>query len=208
MLLNIHELFEKYNLKVKGVIEVGAHWGQEYDAYSLMGVERFVFIEPCAKAFCVLKTKFQDNHNVKLFCTACGDISGKAVMFTGPTNQGMSNSLLKPQVHLTQHPDVTFPDTEMVSVNRLDDLPFDRAEYNLLNMDCQGFENRVLMGAPKTLETVDYIYTEVNRQFMYENCALIEDIDRLLLEFERMETGWASHYHGWGDAFYIRKSLL
>jgi FkbM family methyltransferase len=209
MLLNIHELFAKYKMKVTGVIEVGAHWGQEYDAYSLLGVEHFIFIEPCSAAFNELYRRLYNKPGVdRMFKYACGDISGKAIMFTGPTNQGMSNSLLKPKVHLTQHPDVIFSDTEMVDVERLDNLEFDRSKYNLLNMDAQGFEGRILMGAVDTLKTIDYIYTEVNREYMYENCSLVEDIDRLLPDFERLETGWASERHGWGDSFYVRKTLL
>lgn len=192
-------------MQVRGVIEVGAHWGQEYDAYSLMGVENFVFIEPCTPAFQVLKTKFIGNPNVKLYNLACGDVQGQATMFTGPTNQGMSNSLLKPKFHLTQHPDVVFPDTEIVDVELLDHLDFDLDKYNLLNMDCQGFEDRVLRGAVRTLETIDYIYTEVNRLEMYENNAMVEQLDAMLPEFERVETGWASDYHGWGDSLYLRR---
>jgi FkbM family methyltransferase len=209
MLLNIHELFAKYKMKVTGVIEIGAHFGQEYDAYSLLGVEHFIFIEPCTAAFNELYRRLYNKPGVdRLLKYACGDISGKAVMFTGPTNQGMSNSLLKPKVHLTQHPDVIFSDTEMVDVERLDNLEFDRSQYNLINMDAQGFEGRILMGAAETLKNIDYIYTEVNRLEMYENNAMVDQLDAMLPEFKRVETGWASDYHGWGDALFIRKTLL
>lgn len=208
MLLNISGLALKYKMKITGVIEVGAHWGQEYGDYSNLGIKDFVFVEPCRAAFEVLKNKFVGNHNVKLYNHACGSVRGRATMFTGPTNNGMSNSLLKPKVHLTQHSDVIFPDTEQVDVELLDLLEFDRSKFNLLNMDCQGFEDRVLKGGPKTLQTIDYVYTEVNRLEMYENNAMVEDLDALLPEFTRVETGWASDYHGWGDALYIRKTLL
>jgi FkbM family methyltransferase len=208
MLLNISALAFKHRLKIKGVIEVGAHWGQEYADYSSLGVKDFVFIEPCREAFEVLKNKFLGNPNVILYNHACGDVGGPAAMYTGPTNNGMSNSLLKPKVHLTQHPDVLFTTTEEVDVELLDKLQFDRSKYNLLNMDCQGFEDRVLKGASETLKTIDYIYTEVNRLEMYEKNAVVEELDAMLPEFTRVETGWASDYHGWGDSLFIRKSLL
>ena len=195
-------------MKVSGVIQVGCHHAQEYEEYIGLGIKQFVFIEPCRAAFEVVKNKFKGNPDVILYNHACGDAAYQGTMYTGPSNQGMSNSLLKPKVHLTQHPDVLFTTTEEVDVIRLDDLFFERHRYNLLNMDCQGFEGRVLMGAKKTLESIDYIYTEINRQEMYENNAMVEDIDRLLSDFTRVETGWASDYHGWGDAMYIRKTLL
>jgi len=209
MLLNIHELFARYKVQVTGVIHVGAHWGQEFEAYSFLGVEKLVFIEPCQAAFQILLNKFSNNPNIKLFNCACGQISGTSAMFTtGPANQGMSNSLLQPKVHLIQHPRVIFNGTEMVNVKKLDDLEFDKTEYGLLNMDCQGFEDRVLIGAKKTLKSIDYVYTEVNRMEMYEGNAMIEDIDRILSDFQRVETGWASDHHGWGEAMYIRKTIL
>lgn len=208
MMLNLDQLYEKYKLKVKGVIEVGAHWGQEYDEYKKHGVEFFVFIEPCKKAHDVLQNKFGGHDDVILFNCACGDVSGPQTMYTGPTNNGMSNSLLKPKVHLEQHPEVIFPDTEEVQVLTLDSLYFDPTMYNLLNMDCQGFEDRVLKGATQILKLIDYVYTEVNRLEMYEGNGMIEDIDAILSDFQRVETLWASHYHGWGDAFYVRKTLL
>ena len=67
MLLNISALAFKHSLKIKGVIEVGAHWGQEYAYYSSLGVKDFVFIEPCREAFEVLKNKFIGNPNVILY---------------------------------------------------------------------------------------------------------------------------------------------
>ena len=209
MLLNIKKSFSKYRMKVRGVVEVGAHWGQEYEAYYRRGVKHFIFIEPCRPAWQKLLGRLDGKDGVDgIINCACGDFTGEADMFTGPTNEGMSNSLLKPKVHLTQHPDVLFNSTEKVKMEMLDNIPFDRNNYNLLSMDCQGFEDRVLRGAVETLKTIDYIYTEVNREFMYEDCALVEVLDKLVPDFTRVETRWASERHGWGDSLYIRKSLL
>lgn len=213
MLLNLTNLFEKYNLagKVKGVVQVGAHRGQELVEYNQHGIRNLIFIEPCDDAFQRLSQNCENNAvaNIKLFQCACGDFESTGVpMYAERSNQGMSNSLLKPKVHLDQHKDVIFDHQEEVNVKMLDNLEFDREFYNFLNMDCQGFEDRVIKGGLDTLKHIDYIYTEVNREEMYENNALVEQMDKLLSEFQRVETGWASERHGWGDAFYIRKTLL
>lgn len=209
MLLNFDELFAKYGMKVKGAIQVGAHKAQEHKDYTNHGVRKVIYIEP-GPSFEELVRMFHGNEDVILFNTACGDGSegGEKMAYVEHTNQGMSSSLLAPKVHLVQHNDIIFDDTAMWKVTKLDDLPFDREKYNLLNMDCQGYEDRVLAGSTETLKHIDYIYTEVNRLEMYENNAMIEQIDTMLPDFQRVETGWASDYHGWGDAFYIRKSLL
>jgi hypothetical protein len=71
-------------------------------------------------------------------------------------------------------------------------------------MDVQGFELEVLKGGTKTLEHVDYVYCEVNRDEVYENNALVEELDEFLGEYgmKRVETDWAGEI--WGDALYIR----
>lgn len=210
MLLNFNHLFEKYKMKVKGVVQVGSHFGQEYQDYIRHGVLGIVFIEPSQAAFAVLQEKFGDHPNVLLFNTACGDGSEgpEKMAYTEHTNQGQSNSLLAPKVHLTQHKEVVFDGTAMWKVSKLDDLPFQRERYDMLNLDVQGYEDRVLRGATETLSHINYLYTEINRQEMYENCALVDKLDEMLPEFKRVETGWASEYHGWGDGFYVRKTLL
>jgi len=76
-------------------------------------------------------------------------------------------------------------------------------------MDTQGYELEVLRGAKRTLEKIEYIYTEVNQDEVYENNAMIGDLDLFLNDFdmERVATGW----HGsqtWGDAFYVKRGLL
>jgi len=62
----------------------------------------------------------------------------------------------------------------------------------------------VLKGGTKTLEHVDYVYCEVNRDEVYENNALVEELDEFLAGYgmKRVETDWAGEI--WGDALYIR----
>jgi hypothetical protein len=68
-------------------------------------------------------------------------------------------------------------------------------------MDVQGYELNVLKGAVETLKDIDYIWTEVNYEELYNTCALMEDLDAFLepLGFKRM---FNSDYGGWGDAYY------
>jgi len=51
----------------------------------------------------------------------------------------------------------------------------------------------------------DYIYTEVNTEYVYKECALITEIDDYLNQygFRRVATKMAGNC-GWGDAFYIK----
>ena len=58
------------------------------------------------------------------------------------------------------------------------------------------------------LYKVDYLYTEVNSDQVYRDCSLINELDDYLKQFGlvRVETKWTEFR--WGDAFYIRNTLL
>lgn len=208
MLIPLLELKDKYNLNFTGVIQIGCHWAEEHEDHLCAGIRNFVYIEPCKDAFNRLEGMFNHDSGVKLFNVACGDSEGHAEMFVSNQNQGQSNSLLAPQKHLIEHPEIVFNEREVVSVKKLDNLEFDRSQYNFLSMDCQGFEGIILKGAKETLKHIDYIMTEVNRDTVYEDNVLIEGIDELLSDFTRVETQWASANLSWGDAVYIRTSKL
>lgn len=128
-------------------------------------------------------------------------------MYTGSQNQGQSNSLLKMDKHLEIHPGITLPTTELVNVRRLDSLGLAHKGYQLLVMDAQGYEGHVIRGAEQTLKQINWIYSEVNKTTVYENCTLVDELDQLLHEFKRVETGdWVGN--SWSDALYIRRTLL
>lgn len=207
MLLNFPSLVKKYSIKAHGCIHVGAHYAQEHADYVEAGIKRFVYVEPCAAAFNVLKNKFAAHHHIQLFNVACGEVECEQVMYTGSQNEGQSNSLLKMAKHSQIHPGITLPNTEMVTVKRLDSLGLANKGYQLLVMDCQGFEGRVLKGATETLKQVNYVYTEVNRDAVYEGCTMVAELDELLNEFDRVETGtWVGGM--WSDALYIRRKSI
>lgn len=211
MLLNLTSLIKKYNLKITGVIHVGAHHGEEVPEYHSNGIKNIMLIEPCAPAFKVLQNKFRSHHHIKIVNLACAAVDGEATMYTETANKGQSNSLLQPMRHLQHYPEIQFKGTEQVKVSRLDNIMswhYDREKYNLINMDVQGAEGAVIIGAKDTLTHIDYIYTEVNEDAaqLYKNATKVSDLDELLKDFTRVETSWTQQ--GWGDALYIRKILL
>jgi len=215
MLLNFSSLVKKYNVTAKGVIVVGAHYAEEHPDYLKAGIEKFIYIEPCKETFKVLQSKLMDGDAILINC-ACGEKSERRIMYTGSQNEGQSNSLLRMQKHLDIHPGITLPTTEIVQVENLDQIMAHQRmhpiDYNLLVMDCQGYEGRVIKGAASMLNYIDYIYTEVNRDEVYRGCTLVDELDELLRitkhnEFVRVETGsWVGGM--WSDAFYVRKTLL
>ena len=80
----------------------------------------------------------------------------------------------------------------------------DPKEFNFWNLDIQGSEFSVLLGSRELLYECDAIYTEVNQEFVYKNCGLIDDLDMLLTNygFQRVQTVWTDMK--WGDALYVK----
>jgi FkbM family methyltransferase len=204
MLLSFTGLRKKYNMDVKGIIHIGGHYGEEIDEYVRNGIQEIVIFEPLSDSFDVLCENVKDlNANIIAHQVALGPEETVATMYVSD-NEKQSSSLLKPKVHITHHPHVKFPETEEVEVKVLDDFNYTR--YNFINMDVQGYELEVLKGAKKTLENIDYVYCEVNRDEVYEGNAYVEELDEFLSQYnmERVETSWEGQI--WGDALYIKKA--
>lgn len=204
MLLSFTSLRKKYNMNVKGIIHVGAHYGEELSEYVDNGIQDIILFEPLSECFDTLALKVTNlNANIEGYQVALGSTTGFVEMYISD-NEKQSSSILKPKVHLTHHPHVKFNGMEEVEVDLLDN--FDTKNYNFLNMDVQGYELEVLKGATETLKHVDYVYCEVNRDEVYEGNAYVEELDEFLSAYnmERVETSWEGQI--WGDALYIKKS--
>jgi FkbM family methyltransferase len=204
MLINFTNLRRKYNMNIKGIIHIGAHYGEEIQEYVDNGIQEITVFEPLLKNFEILSERLKDvNANLQGYQVALGSKEGTAVMYLS-SNEAQSSSILKPKEHLEHHPDVTFNGTEEVEVKLLDN--FDLGGSNFINMDVQGYELEVLKGSTETLKKIDYVYCEVNRGEMYEGNAMIDDIDEYLNDygFERVETHWPETWYKWGDALYIK----
>jgi len=204
MLMSLESLLENHNLKILGVIHVGAHHGWEYPHYAAAGIKDLVMVEPHPNNFEILEASVGEE--CLLFNTALGNKEGTVEFHVETDNMGQSCSILKPELHCTQYPGIKFTGTIVVPITTLDLLPLERERYNFLNMDVQGYELEVLKGGTETLKGIDAIYTEVNREEVYAGCARVEELDAFLgnLGFTRVLTDWAGG--SWGDALYLRDS--
>lgn len=183
MILNLNELHKKYNMNISGVIHVGAHFGEEQNAYKLLGISKISYFEPVGKTFKKLKEKIGDEAH--LFNYALGNENKKIEMYVEEADAYGCSSLLKPS---DNYKNVKFNYDEIVQMKRLDDVEFDFSNYNFMNIDVQGYELEVLKGSVKTLEHIDYIMCEINRFTLekpleYINCVQISELIEFLSSF-------------------------
>lgn len=203
MLLDLKHLVDKYNLKINGVLHIGAHYGQEDLIYGELNIDNRIYFEPLLKNFSILENKVSKKS--QCIRTALGNQVGEVLMNVEEANNGMSSSILEPSIHLDQYPHIKFNSKELVPITKLDMISFDRSIMNFINIDVQGYELEVFKGSNYTLKYVDYIMSEVNRAEVYKNCVQVDDLDQFLgtYGFARLETYWAGVT--WGDAFYAKK---
>lgn len=202
MIEKISNVISKYEMKISGVVHIGAHYGQEVNEY-LEKTNKVVCFEPLLSNFEQLKRSFAHVPGVTLFRCALGDKEGTVEMHV-PSNFTMSSSILKPKLHLIDHPGAVFNSIESVEIKKLSSFKEDIKDCNFLNVDVQGYEYEVLVGAENLLNQFEYIYCEVNRDETYEKNHEVEDLDEYLKDFsfKRIETWWAART--WGDALYTK----
>jgi FkbM family methyltransferase len=202
MLIPLHNLVKKYNIKFKGILHVGAHECEELKDYEIyIPRNKILWVEALPNKVNECKKKFP---NLLIENAIVSDVI-EDVKFN-VSNNGQSSSILDFGLHSHYHPSVHYVGCYQSQTKLLKDFlgNYD-ISYNFLNFDIQGAELKALKGMEEYLPVVDYLYTEVNSDYVYKGCALVNELDEYLLKFGlyRVETSWTDYK--WGDAFYIRK---
>lgn len=207
MLLDLEKLVKKYQMDITGVLHLGAHLGEEAAIYTKLGIKNVTWVDANPGVIAKL------NANLAPFGWSAinallTDVDHETVRFNVTNHDGMSSSIYEfGQLHLDSSPETKFIDRLWLETTTLDTLVAEHHldGFNFINMDLQGAEYLVLKGGAKTLEKVDYIYCEVNEDYVYKDIHLVGDIDELLTDFKRVETGLTPAR--WGDAIYCRKGV-
>jgi FkbM family methyltransferase len=207
VLLSLRDLSTRYDLRITGVVHVGAHLGEEAEVYDRMGVPRVLWIEANPDLLASL-TRHVDRFAGQAAVQALVADDDGCVLPFHVANNGQSSSLLDFGTHPQHAPDVWFVETKHLPSTTLDRVLSDHdfRDFNLLNLDLQGAELRCLRGARRALQQVDCVYTEVNEDHLYRGGALVGELDEFLTGFERVATAMTPA--GWGDALYVRRDAL
>ena len=206
MLISLDYLIKKYDLKIKGVSHFGAHLGQEVDSYLQNNINNIHLFEPQKKIFDQLVSNHKKKVGLHFYNFGLGS-ENKMVKMYLDSAESQSSSILKPKSHLNLHPNIKFEGSEDIELKIYDNLKIQNV--NFLNIDVQGYELETLIGCKDSLSSIDYIYTEINSQEVYEDCPLVQDLDKFFTDnnFLRIETRWFDNL-AWGDAFYIKTKYL
>jgi FkbM family methyltransferase len=161
------------------VIDVGASRGEYAAKLRRHGYRGdIVSFEPVDEAFQELVSVAAGDTGWTCHRLALGAVAGDAPIHVA-SNLASSSLLEMEDGHRSAAPEVSVIGVETVPVARLDDaLPDER--HCLLKLDVQGYEDRVLDGAPSTLARAVLVQCELSIAQLYANQASLRTlIDRL-----------------------------
>jgi FkbM family methyltransferase len=201
MLIPLRDMVLRNNIKINGVLHVGAHEGEENDAYLAESVPQgnIYWVEAIPELAAALSARLPNVYN-EAVSDRVEDVEFKI------TNNNASSSILELKDHLFEHPDIDVVRRINVATTTLDSIVNKhKIQANFLSMDIQGAELKCLQGFEENLKMIDTIYTEVNTRELYAGCVRLEELDAWLgaRGFVRREI--CMTYHGWGDALYVRQ---
>jgi FkbM family methyltransferase len=159
------------------VLDVGAHVGDYASSLRQFGYKgRIESFEPLARAHAELCARAAADPLWSCHRLALGDASGTLTLHVAG-NEVSSSALAMLPRHLEGAPDSSYVRSEQVSVRTLDELGLTGAsDRAYLKADVQGFEQRVLAGAGRTLASVRLLEVELSLVKLYETGPLLAEM--------------------------------
>jgi FkbM family methyltransferase len=196
---------------VRRIYHVGAHFGEEADAYAAQGVERVGWFEANQTLVPELERNI-GRFAMEQFVVAHPLFDQNTMLELKVMNASMASSLYHLERHAQLYPQITLSEVRKVQAYRLDSLMVQTpsllpwTDFDFMNIDTQGAELAVLRGLGAYIDqpSLKGLYLEVNSEHLYQGTPLIGELDTFLQahNFHRVLTAWTQS--GWGDAFYLR----
>ena len=198
---------------IRGIAHIGANVGQEVAFYAKLKDTPVLLVEPLPHLIPQIQAEVtaHSNGHFHIAEVCCSDVDDQVVDFhVSKDPKAQASSLLAPGKAVEIYPWLEETDLVQVKTTTLDTLlsrEFPELDINMLAIDTQGADLKVLEGARQTLSRCDGVYVEVSDEPLYENGCTFREI----IEF--MDDQGFGLYRaalttaGWGNAFFkARKS--
>lgn len=193
------------------VLHIGAHTGEEALDYYNNGVKDVIWFEANQDLVGKLEDHIKQFAMNQQICPIALWDKNEILKFK-ITNNFQSSSFFDLNTHSSHYPNIVVTEEKDVQALRLDSiishsdnlLIFN--DFEFINIDTQGAELAILKGFGNHINSnsIKGIYLEVNKEKLYEDIPLVDEIDSFLsgFDFYRIKTKWTPA--GWGDAFYLK----
>ena len=194
--------------KIKGLIHVGAHHGEERDVYAAHGLN-VLWVEAIPEVHENLKVLLAAYPKQQAVCNLVTDVEGGECKLNISSNDGCSSSIFDLAGHKKLYPEVSYTGSitlrSVTLATLVRKLRLDLKNYDALVMDTQGSELLVLKGATSILPAFRFIETEAADFESYAGSCRLSDIDDFLRQqgFSRVVKSRFAHKAGVGSYFNV-----
>jgi FkbM family methyltransferase len=200
-------ILNQYNIKVTGVLHIGAHECEELGFYEELGLtpNDVTWLDAIPQKVDEAKARGIPN----VYQALVTDKDDELIKFN-ISNNVQSSSIFDLGTHATAHPEVVYTGSLVSPSVTIDTFcqrhKIDIPKHNFWNIDIQGAEFKALVGGEKCLAFAKALYLEVNEQELYKGCTL-----KPMLDYYLESQGFICVAQtmcgntGWGDAIYVRK---
>lgn len=194
------------------IIDAGAHIGADsVEMCRFFKKPQIHSFEPVPTIFRSLQHNVRKYKNIQTYQVALSNKSGEAELNISSGGSNASSSLLKPDTHLVDHPDIFFNEIIRVKTITLDEWAKNNniSNVDFLWFDLQGFELEVLKASEVIFPTVRMVHMEVNMRSTYENTPLYSEV-KTWMESKGFRVDKEAIPDGWdmGNVLFVKEIFL
>lgn len=198
MIIDFLKSVKDFNLKIKGILQIGANVGQEVSLFSGNGYKT-IYVEPLNSAFAQLEIAVANYKNAKAIKELISD--GELKKFNLATFDQCSSVYNTP---LQKEQGVQMYSSEEIQSIKLNDIfkkyNLKEEEYNTLVIDVEGSELDIFRNAD--LKHFKYIYVEYNVAYENTKQALIDYL--LPFGYISLASATCDQYDRYGDILFMK----
>lgn len=190
------------------IIDCGAFNGSDSVEFAkLIKTASIHSFEPVTELYLDLKKRTKRYKNIHTYNIALADKDGSMDFYVSNGASTASSSLLEPKEHLNDHPDTVFTNKITVTTRALDSWAAENniKKIDMLWLDMQGFELKMLKASEAILNSVTVIHTEVSTRETYKGVESYNEY-RAFLESKGFKVVIEAIPEGWdmGNVLFVK----